>query len=105
MDIERDFHIQQGSKVDLKNTLNKLKATQTLEDQQTNLSNTLNNPSATPKKKNEPTYNWLDHFSITDEMKPYTKLQTVFAHQLFDFFKSNLFNFILCKKIKLATIN
>ena len=90
---------------DLKNILNKGKATQILENQQTNPSTTLNNLSAFPKKKNEPTYDWLEHFLITDEMKPNTKLQTVFAHQLFDFLKSNLFNFIPGKEIKPATIN
>ena len=55
-----------------------------------------------PKVKANPSFDWLFHFPITDEMKDKTKLETPMALQLFDFLKLHLYNFYPGKILKEA---
>jgi hypothetical protein len=51
--------------------------------------------------KLNPTFDWLQNFPITDNMKNNKKLQTIFSKHLYDFFKKYFYNFypgILLKK-------
>ena len=66
-----------------------------------------NTPASQPKAytKLNPTFDWLQNFPISDNIKDNKKLQTTFSINLYDFLKKHLYNFYPGSIIKEATYN